>query len=119
MNIGLPPLSAPEPEPEFSWLATEVTADAGCFRARLSGALDLCTVDQLTGLVDELVRGGCRSLVLDLAGLELCDARGLAAFLAVERVLVEAGGDLTMTGLSPLIRELMEITALGGVFQLR
>jgi anti-anti-sigma factor len=115
MSTGPPPVLVAAP----SFLATEVTADDGAVRVRLDGELDLGTADQLTGLVDERVRAGCRSLVLDLAGLALCDARGLAAFLAADRALADAGGELTMTGLPPFVRELLEITELGTVFRLR
>jgi anti-sigma B factor antagonist len=101
------------------WLHTEVTADAQEVRARLAGELDLATADELTGLVDDLIRGGYRRLVLDLTDLSLCDARGLAAFVAVADALEEAGGDLTMTGLCPLVRELFEITALSAVLRVR
>jgi anti-anti-sigma factor len=102
-----------------SWLTTEVRSETDGVRALLVGELDLATADQLTGLVDELVRDGCRSLVLDLTALALCDARGLSAFLAVHRALADAGGDLTMTGVPPLVRQLLDITELSTVFRLR
>jgi anti-anti-sigma factor len=116
------PVSAtpsPSPLPGAPWLTTEVTADAHEVRARLAGELDLATVDELTGLVDDLIRSGYRHLVLDLTDLALCDARGLAAFLAVDRAMGEVGGCLTMTGLPPLVRELLEITDLSAVLRLR
>jgi anti-sigma B factor antagonist len=114
-------MAEPSPLPSADWscLTAEVTADAHGVRARLGGVLDLATVQQLTGLVDELVRDGCRSLVLDLTGLAVCDACGLAAFLAVDQALADAGGGLTMTGVPPLVREVLDITELSSVFRLR
>jgi anti-anti-sigma factor len=108
------------PQPAGSPLLTaEVTADSQEARARLVGELDLATAAEVTDLADELIRAGHRRLVLDLTELDLCDARGLAALLAADQALTEVGGCLTMTGLSPLVREVLEITELATVLHVR
>ncbi|RPE31878.1 STAS domain-containing protein [Kitasatospora cineracea] len=43
-----------------------------------------------------LVAAGCRHLVLDLSGLERCDAAGFAVLIATRRHLASRGGELRL-----------------------
>jgi anti-anti-sigma factor len=87
-------------------------------RVRLAGELDIATEDQFAALVGSLDRDGYHRLIVDLAEVQLCDARGLAALLSAHDLLEAAGGHLTLTGVPPLTREMLVITDLIDVFDL-
>jgi anti-sigma B factor antagonist len=100
------------------WLATEVTFDGDRVLVGLAGELALTTVDQLTRLVADLGRAGSE-WELDLAGLTLCDASGLAALVVTHDELQARGGHLTLCGVSPILREVIHLTGLSGVLDIR
>ena len=53
--------------------------DAGRARLRLTGELDYDTAPELIAAVAELRGDGYQELVIDLAGVSLCDSSGLSA----------------------------------------
>jgi anti-anti-sigma factor len=60
----------------------------------------------------------CRTaVVLDLAGLSFCDARGLAAFLRMRRYAEQAGSSLQLMSPSRQLREILRITGLADQLQ--
>lgn len=55
-----------------------------------SGVLDLATVDRLERSVGDVLMAG-RSVVIDLAGVTLCDSTGLGALVHLHRQARTAG----------------------------
>ena len=91
-------------------LTIEVTRlDAGRARLRLTGDLDYDTAPELIDAVAELRGDGCHDLVIDLAGVGLCDSSGLSAFVVVHRA---GTGPVRLTGVSPQLQQLLDRTGL-------
>jgi anti-anti-sigma factor len=88
--------------------------DPGCVTARISGELDILSVDLLSGPIDELLARTPRRVELDLSALEFMDSSGLAVLLR----LTNRFGPLRVFGASPLIRRVIEVTGLTGILQL-
>jgi anti-anti-sigma factor len=108
----------PGPSSDVPWFTAQLETNSHGVHARLVGELDLASADQLTGLVAGLIDDGYRRVLLDLADLALCDARGLATLLAVQGMLQETGGALTITGASPIVRDVLELTRLTEVLDI-
>ena len=74
-----------------------------------AGELDIASADQAYGYVRDAidVRGG--EILLDVAGLSFCDARGLGALVRMSR---QAGSSLHLVAPPPLLRKIIRITGL-------
>jgi len=64
------------------------------------GAVELAHVGEE---LFRLAHRGCHKVVLDLAGIDHVDYRGLKPLAARARLLRSAGGDLKLAGLTPYI----------------
>ena len=77
---------------------------------RLSGELDLATEDVLTAVTDPVLSTAARIVRLDLTELTFCDVRGLAAILRLRARVVADERRLVLTGVSPALRRLLQVT---------
>lgn len=82
--------------------------DAGRARLRLTGELDFDTAPELVSAAAELRRDGCRELLLDFAGVVLCDSSGLSALVVIRR----AAGPVRLDAVNPRVRRLLDRTGL-------
>ncbi|WP_052509229.1 STAS domain-containing protein [Kitasatospora griseola] len=62
----------------------------------LTGSLAPSAVAVVRERLLRLVAAGCRHVVLDLSGLEQCDAAGFAVLIATRRHLSSRGGELRL-----------------------
>jgi anti-anti-sigma factor len=83
---------------------------------RLVGEMDIATAHHLVDIIRPLPAPDLRGR-LDLAELDFIDASGLTALLQASMIVAGGGGRLTLHGVRPLIRRLLEITDLGRVFE--
>jgi anti-anti-sigma factor len=106
-----PPTEAPPPP----HLAVEVRREPGCRRVvSMFGELDLAGEDyvwRVLGAVDG------RRVVIDLAGLEFIDARGVAALLHARQRLQSTGGQLEVRGARGVVRRVLVLLQLDGLLE--
>ncbi len=85
-------------------------------RVVLRGTLDLATTDRLEAAV-AAVRPLSAPLVVDLGGVSFIDSTGLRSLLAVrQHSLADTGIPLTLSGMTPSVAKLLEISGLGSLF---
>ena len=77
-----------------------------------AGELDAASADQAYGYVRAAIdaRGG--QVLLDVAGLSFCDARGLGALARMSRHAGQAGSSLHLVAPPPLLMKIIRITGL-------
>ena len=82
----------------------------------LGGELDMDTADAAFGYVRKVIdhRGG--PVVVGLAGVRFCDARGLHALVRMAHYAERADCPFRVTSPSPRLTQLMRITGLGERF---
>ena len=81
--------------------------------ARLAGEIDLQVADRLRSALDgALGEKGARHLVLDLSGVSLIDSSGLGVILGRYRHLLQNGGRISLVGMQPLVKRVMELSGL-------
>lgn len=80
---------------------------------RLDGRLDAASVAQARVLLDE-VQSSCR---LDFSHLEYIASAGLGLLAAVQRRLLDRDQGLTLCGLSPHLRDVLNLAGFEGVFE--
>ncbi|HVR29543.1 MAG TPA: STAS domain-containing protein [Thermoanaerobaculia bacterium] len=81
----------------------------------VSGRLDMSSAHQLEDELEALFAGGDRRIALDATGLDYLSSAGLRSILVAARKLREEGGSLVVIGLTGPVKEVFEMSGLGGV----
>jgi anti-sigma B factor antagonist len=76
----------------------------------VGGEVDVATCPQLREVLDELVDLGIYHLVVDLEKVRFLDSSGIGLLMGVYRRIREHGGSLRLTGPSPQVRRVLELT---------
>jgi anti-sigma B factor antagonist len=97
------------PSPPFSWEFADGTAVVRLRR----GEIDAEVVNQLDDLLKSL---GGRPMSLDFGNATYLSSATLAELVRLKKRVRAAGGELTLRGIHPSLRELFEITRLDRVF---
>lgn len=79
---------------------------------RLRGELDIATAPALRERLMALLQPGLRRLVIDLSGLEFCDAAGLGLLVGIQKRTVSLGADLRLSGPRRQLAALFQSTGL-------
>ena len=90
--------------------------DAGGAAVELGGELDAATADAAFGYVKEVIDHCGGPVVVGLAGVRFCDARGLHALVRMARYAERADCAFRVSSPSPRLTQLMQITGLGERF---
>jgi anti-anti-sigma factor len=80
----------------------------------LTGELDLATVADLDGMIEQACSDGAAELVLELRGLSFMDSTGLSAILAAHERCAEHGCELLLTRPQRTVERLLELTGVIG-----
>ncbi|WP_067474208.1 STAS domain-containing protein [Actinomadura hibisca] len=88
-------------------LTVTVAFERECVVLRLAGALDHRETPRLRRWANRIAGlSGPVRLVVDLTGLDDCDAVGTAAVRAMVVTVIEAGGYIVVAGVPPRLREM-------------
>ena len=121
---AIPNASSPAETPTDSTLPTldgcllqinVAPAQDGVITIAVAGELDLATAPLIGATLRRLDSAQPLHVHLDLTGVSFCDAAGLNAFLAADRLLRATSGRLTLIRPSPQIRRVLTITQLDEV----
>ena len=82
------------------------------------GEVDVYTAPMLRERLIELIRGGARSLVVDLSQVDFLDSTGLGELVGALKRLRTAGGVLVLVCPKESLLKIFRITALDQVFPL-
>ena len=77
-----------------------------------TGELDLASAERAFGYVRDVIDRHNKLVVLDLASLSFCDARGLGTFVRLNRYARQAGCALRLMSPPPQLLEIMRLTNL-------
>jgi anti-sigma B factor antagonist len=77
-----------------------------------AGELDTASADQAYAYVSEAIDARDGQILLDVAGLSFCDARGLAALARMSRHAERAGSCLHLVAPQPMLVKIIRITDL-------
>ena len=77
-----------------------------------AGKLDTASADQAYEYVRDAIDAHGGQILLDMAGLSFCDARGLGALARMSRDARQAGASLHLVAAPPRLRKIIRITGL-------
>ena len=96
-----------EPTDE-AYCAVDVATEDGTPVIRLSGELDMVSVERIRPVVERVLAGGNDRLVFDVSGLEFMDSSGIALLVSATR----NAGQVELRYPTPIVRRLIELTGL-------
>ena len=99
-------------------LAWEMTG-AGEALVMLSGELDIVSADGAFGYVREVIDRHQVPVILDMAGLSFCDARGLGSLVRMSNYAGKAGCSLGLASPGQHLLKIMRITGLDNSLVIR
>jgi anti-sigma B factor antagonist len=91
-------------------METSKRKEKGALVISLKGRLDAVTSPMLEKDLTELMAGGERFFVMDLANLDYISSAGLRSILVVVKRLKEKQGKLVLASLKSVVREVFEIS---------
>jgi anti-sigma B factor antagonist len=77
-----------------------------------AGELDAASADQACAYVRDAIDAHSEGVLLDMAGLCFCDARGLGALVRMSRHAGQAGSSLRLVAPPPRLMKIIRITGL-------
>lgn len=84
----------------------------------VTGEVDVYSAPEVKERIDELIRSGQTTLIIDLSGVAFLDSTGLGALVEARTAAAEAGGSLPIVCTQERILKLFTITGLDGVFSI-
>lgn len=89
--------------------------DGGRTVISVTGRVDTTTAPELdAGLKLE----GSETVTLDLSGVPYMSSAGLRCLLVAQKKMMAGGGSLTIAGLQPAVREVLDITGFSSILTL-
>jgi len=82
----------------------------------VAGRLDTRSAGQFSSRLDALLEAGQIRLLIEASGLRYISSVGLRALLVASRVASDKGGQLALYGMSPAVRQVVELTGLAPLF---
>jgi anti-anti-sigma factor len=88
---------------------------AGAAEIEAVGELDVVTASSLLDAATSELEAGCRALVLDLAEVSFCCARGIGALTEIRRLAAGHGADVRVARASDRVRRTAELVGVRDV----
>lgn len=79
--------------------------------------LDTFLAPDLKAVFLKVVEAGETNILVDMIHCKHCDPSGLGALLLGNRLCLDAGGNLVLVGISPRIREMMDLIGLDSLLK--
>lgn len=99
-------------------METEVEARGTTTWIHVRGRLDTENAHELDARLGDLIRGGHKDLVFELAQLEYVSSAGLGCFISAAQQLEPEGGSLVFVSLQDFVKRIFEISALNKVYRI-
>jgi anti-anti-sigma factor len=115
---GRPTVAPHETDHSLPAPALSVRREGDCTIVALSGEIDIAYAPALREQLLGLLRPGASRLVVDLSGVTLCDASGLAVLVGVARRAGLLRGFLRLAAPAPLMSTVLRLTGLDSRFEI-
>ena len=103
----------------MSAFTIDESAREGTVELALGGDLDMSATFALEPVLDRVLAGDPRELVLDLGGVDFVDSSGLGLLIATHERSDRAEVELAITGAGPEVQRLFHVSGLDGVLPVR
>lgn len=83
------------------------------------GDIDLATAPQLRACLSAAIDADAQALVIDVTGVGFLDSTGIGVLIGAWNRLGSRPDAITLVGASPLVRRVLQLTAIDRIFTLR
>jgi len=80
------------------------------------GRVDTTTAPELDSTLQGLT--GSETLIMDLSGVPYMSSAGLRSLLTAQKKMMAGGGSMTVVGIQPVVKEVLDITGFSGILTL-
>ncbi len=94
----------------------EITQNENSITGILEGRLDTAASQQFATDMMPLLDNADKHIILDCEKLEFISSSGLRLFLSLRKATISKGGDVTITGVTPEIKQVFTITGFYSLF---
>lgn len=94
----------------------EIIQNENCITGILEGRLDTAASQQFAADMMPLLDNADKHIILNCEKLEFISSSGLRLFLSLRKATISKGGDVTITGVSPEIKQVFTITGFYSLF---
>ena len=94
----------------------KTTQDGAKTTVSVTGRVDTTTAPQLEHGLSKL--DGVRELVVDISGVPYMSSAGLRCLLSAQKMMMAAGGEMSVAGTQPAVREVFDITGFSDILTL-
>ncbi|MGE0818508.1 MAG: STAS domain-containing protein [Candidatus Nanopelagicales bacterium] len=89
------------------------TNDRTCHCIRLTGDIDISRCRELDEIVSDYACSGRANVVVCLDDVDYCGTAGISMIIRLEHIAASRGGALVVTGASPRVHRVFDVTGLG------
>lgn len=97
-------------------MTLEIVNNGDQVKGILNGRLDTAASMQFSADMEPLLDNADKHIVLDCEKLDFISSSGLRLFLSLRKATIAKGGDITITGVSPEIKQVFTITGFYSLF---
>ncbi|MCI6503217.1 MAG: STAS domain-containing protein [Prevotella sp.] len=94
----------------------EITQNENSITGILEGRLDTAASQQFATDMMPLLDNADKHIILDCEKLEFISSSGLRLFLSLRKATISKGGDVTIKGVTPEIKQVFTITGFYSLF---
>ncbi|MBQ9362366.1 MAG: STAS domain-containing protein [Bacteroidaceae bacterium] len=98
-------------------MTINIIEDNGTMTGVLDGRLDTAAAVQFAQDMQPLFDNADKHIVLDCEKMEFISSSGLRLFLSLRKATLEKGGDVTITNISPTVKQVFTITGFFSLFK--
>ncbi|MCQ2247122.1 MAG: STAS domain-containing protein [Bacteroidaceae bacterium] len=97
-------------------MTLDIKESNGTITGLLSGRLDTAASAQFSRDIQPLLDNADKHIVLDCNALEFISSSGLRLFLSLRKQSIAKGGNVTIKGVSPEVKQVFTITGFYSLF---
>jgi len=99
-------------------MAVKTEAKNGLMVCRVDGEIDIACSPELKKIFDKLISQKTPKIVIELSKVTYVDSSGLATLVGILKNMRSYGGKMRLSGLTPKVKSLFEITKLDKLFEI-
>lgn len=98
-------------------MTLQITENNGTITGVLIGRLDTAAAAKFANDMEELMNNADKHIILDCSALEFISSSGLRLFLSLRKAATAKGGDITIKGVTPEVKQVFTITGFFSLFK--
>ena len=95
-----------------------INQEGNAFKAVVEGRIDTSTAEQFLKDVTPLLEAKGADITIDCSEMSYTSSQGLRIFLMLQKSAMASGGTLTLTGMSPSVKEVFDITGFSSIIKI-